>query len=94
MAIERDTVKVTSESDPHALLDEAKEAPVLLEREGVIYRLGREDEQDSIDYEPDPERVRRMLDATVGSWADLDIDEVIRGVYEAREAGSRPPDRP
>lgn len=94
MAIERDTVKVTAESDLDALLDEAATSPVLLERNGVVYRLSREEEEDSINYEPDPERVRQMLRETAGSWADLDIDEIIREVYEAREAGSRPPDRP
>jgi hypothetical protein len=38
--------------------------------------------------------VRAMLAATAGSWADLDSDPMIRESYEARQAGSRPLDRP
>jgi hypothetical protein len=94
MAIERDTVRVTAESDLESLLDEAEGAPIFLERRGVLYRLSREPATESIEYEPDPEGVSRTLDATIGSWADLDIDRIIREIYEAREAGSRPPDRP
>lgn len=94
MAIERSPVKVTPESDLESLLDEATNAPVLLERRGVLYRLSLKSDETSIDYEPDPEAVRQAWQEVAGSWADLDIDEVIRGVYEAREAGSRPPDRP
>jgi hypothetical protein len=30
-----------------------------------------------------------MSAVTAGSWADLDIDTMIREIYEAREAGSR-----
>lgn len=59
---------------------------------GKLFRLKRADQED-IAYEPDPERVRQVLAETVGSWADLDIDAVIADVYEARRAGSRPPDR-
>jgi hypothetical protein len=42
----------------------------------------------------DPDAVRAAIDATAGSWADLDVDAVIAHVYRAREEGSRPADRP
>lgn len=42
----------------------------------------------------DPDAVRAAIDATAGSWADLDVDAVIAYVYRAREEGSRPADRP
>ncbi len=32
--------------------------------------------------------------AALGSWSDLDSDELIAHVYRAREAGSRPATRP
>lgn len=46
--------------------------------------------EDDIAYEPDAERVRRILDEAAGSWADLDVDKIIADIYEARRAGSRP----
>lgn len=87
----REPIHVTSETELPELLDHAEHAPLLLEREGVLFRLAREDD---IAYEPDPEFVLRTLAATAGSWADLDVDEMIEDIYEARRAGSRPPNRP
>ena len=85
-------IPVTEETDLRDLLDEAAQGPVRLVRGGDRFRLVRED--DDIAYEPDAERVRHILDETIGSWADLDIDTIIADLYEARRAGSRPPDRP
>lgn len=92
MANARKPVRVTAETDLPALLDDAAHAPVLLERDGELFRLARADEE--IAYEPDPTLVRRTLAATAGSWADLDVDRVVHDLYEARSAGSRPPGRP
>ncbi len=85
-------IPVTAETDLPSLLDDAAQGPVLLERNGERFRIMRED--DDMAYEPDAERVRRILDETIGSWADLDIDTMIAAIYAARRAGSRPPDRP
>jgi hypothetical protein len=90
-------IKVTAETDFAKLLDDATKSPVLLEHDGALFRLGRADgdfADEDIAYEPDPALVRRMLAATAGSWADLDVDRVIEDLYEARRAGSRPPERP
>jgi hypothetical protein len=84
-------IRVTTETDLPTLLDGAAKGPLLLERDGELFRLSREDD---IAYEPDPALVRRTLLATAGSWADLDVDGVIGDIYAARQAGSRPPDRP
>jgi hypothetical protein len=92
MASNPKPIPVTDETDLPTLLDEASRGPVLLERGGELFRLARE--EDDIAYEPDPERVRQILDETVGSWADLDVDKIIADIYEARRAGSRSPDRP
>ena len=91
MAISHAPIPVTDDTDLGTLLDDADKGPVLLERDGELYRLSREDD---ITYEPDPEYVRATLAATAGSWADLDVDQMIADIYEARRAGSRPPDRP
>lgn len=42
----------------------------------------------------DPERVKKVLAETGGSWADLDTDRLIADLYRAREEGSRPVPRP
>ena len=91
MVNERKPIRVTIETDLPGLLDDAAKAPLLLERDGELFRLAREDD---IAYEPDPALVRRMLAATVGSWVDLDVDDVIADIYEVRRAGSRSPNRP
>jgi hypothetical protein len=85
-------IPVTEETNLRELLDEAVRGPVVLERDGERFRLVRED--DDISYEPDVELVRANLAATLGSWADVDGDAMIADIYEARRAGSRPPDRP
>lgn len=84
-------IPVTDETDLPRLLDEAARGPVLLERDGELFRLVREDD---IAYEPDVELVRANLAATLGSWSDVDVDAMIADIYEARRAGSRPPGRP
>jgi hypothetical protein len=73
------------------LLDDAARVPIILERDGERFRLTRDED---IAYEPDPERARATLAATAGSWADPDSDPMIREIDEARQAGSRPLDRP
>jgi hypothetical protein len=91
MASTYKTIHVTDDTTLADLLDDATREPIILERNGDRFRLSRDED---IDYEPDPEYVRATLAATLGSWADLDVDEMIREIYEAREAGSRPLDRP
>lgn len=91
MATTLETTWVTETTTLSGLLDDAARETVTLERDGQRFRLSREE---AIDYEPDPELARRTLAATAGSWADLDIDRVIGEIHEARQAGSRPPDRP
>ena len=91
MATVPKTIRVTAETALPELLDDAAREPIVLERNGERFHLSRDED---IAYEPDPEAVRAMLAATLGSWADLDVDEIIREIYEAREAGSRPFDRP
>lgn len=93
-------IMVTSESDLMRLLDEADESsPVLLERRGIVYQLStvefREtsgDANESIGDQPDADEIHRILDETVGSWADLDVDRMIEDIYRWRREGSRDPD--
>ena len=86
-------IKVSGDTDWPRLLDDAAEAPVLVERDGVRFRLPRDDEEITAGYDPDPDEVRRTLARTIGAWADLGVDRVVADLYAARRAGTRPPDR-
>ncbi len=80
-----------SASDLVELLDDASECPVIIERDGMLYRLSRL--EDSLpDYDPD--LARRALKDTAESWAGVDADALIADLSVAREHGSRPTDRP
>lgn len=91
VATRHKSVPVTADTDLPELLDDATMAPLILERNGERFRLSREE---GIDYEPDPTLVRKTLSATAGSWADVDVDQITRELYEARRVGSRPLERP
>ena len=82
--------------DLEAILDDADDGPILIERDGMFYRLSRaqEDGQEDLWAGYDPERARRVLAETAGSWSDVDADQMIADLYAAREQGTRPPDRP
>ncbi|MEA2510789.1 MAG: hypothetical protein QOJ59_276 [Thermomicrobiales bacterium] len=96
MVAVRKTVKVTPESTVDELLHDADAEPVLLEKNGAVYRLSREDAKGDVwaGYEPDPDAIDHMLDEVAGSWRDLDVDKMIADIYESREMGTRPIDRP
>jgi hypothetical protein len=90
------TIKVMPGGELARLLDETGDEALLLEKDGVyyrLYRLAREDlPDDRARY--DAEAVLTALDATVGGWADLDADALIADLYRARAEGSRPTGRP
>lgn len=86
-------IKVTRDGELSRLMDEAATAPLLLEKDGVLFRLHREEKED-IFAGYDAEKVKTALAKTAGSWADIDIDAFIEALYKARESGSRPDDQP
>jgi len=93
MARDLKRIKVTPGSDVAKLLDGAAISPLLLEKEGKLYRLGRTEEEDLwADY--DAPAVDEAITAAAGNWADLDADALIAAVYRARSEGSRPAVRP
>ena len=83
------TVEPGSEID--RLLDQADETGVLIERNGDVYRVERAGSATQQLWEGyDPEAVQTALDATAGSWADVDVETLIGQIYRAREQGTRP----
>lgn len=87
-------IAVSGETDLDQLLDEATSAPVRLARNGVVYRLSREEADPWADADYDPERVREGLRLYAGSWSDMDAEALNDYIYRAREEGNRPLDRP
>jgi hypothetical protein len=93
MSAEPKTIRVTEDTELIPLLEQAKSAPVLLERGGTLCRLGAESDED-IWAGYDPDKFREVLAEVAGSWADLDTDAMIADIYRWREEGSRPAERP
>jgi hypothetical protein len=62
---------------------------VLLEKDGVLYRVDRV-HADDLWAAYDPAAVRAAVAATAGSWADIDPEELKARLARAREEGTRP----
>ena len=69
-------------SELACILEEMDEKPFLLEKDGELYRLVRETDDD-IWARYDLEKVKAALKKTAGSWADIDVDELIADIYQA-----------
>jgi hypothetical protein len=93
MLTEPHRIRIEPDSELARFLDEVGETPVLLEKNGKLYRLAEEPETDLwANY--DPEKARAALKRVAGSWADIDVHKLIADLYRAREEGSRPSTRP
>ncbi len=88
MHAEPKRITVKPDSELARLLDEAANTPLLLEKDGVQYRLDREENHIRADY--DPEVAREGIRTAAGSWKDIDTEALKAHLYRAREEGSRP----
>ncbi|HEY7031291.1 MAG TPA: hypothetical protein VH482_08200 [Thermomicrobiales bacterium] len=86
-------IHVTDESDLVQLLDRAVAEPVLLERDGVLYRLSLAD-PDDLWAGYDPERMRATVMRMAGSISEEEGERIKALIYRGREEGTRPIDRP
>ena len=82
-------IEVRPGSELAHLLDEAAETPLLLVKDGVRYRLDREDEDIWAGY--DPEAARAGIRAAAGSWKEIDAEAFKAYIRQRRRASSRPP---
>ena len=92
MASEPKTVEVAPGSELDRWLDEAERTPLRLVRNGVSFRLAREEEDPWAGY--DPEVAIAGMRAVAGTWSVSDAETLKEYIYRAREEGSRPLDRP
>ena len=72
--IEPRTIEAVPGGELDRLLDEANGAPLVLVKNGVRYRVAREDATDDLWANYDPERVRRALAETAGAWKGVDVE--------------------
>jgi hypothetical protein len=89
-------IRVNPDSDLARRLREAGQQPIILETEGVRYRVVRETPPVHLTNEPwanyDPEKVRAALDASVGAFEGIDTEALKREIWAAREQDT--PGRP
>lgn len=91
-------IGVAPDSEVATILKEAAETRTTVEVNGTTYevRILRRSQSEQADLLAgyDPDKVRRAVAETAGSWSDLDVDAMIADLYRARDQGSRSADRP
>ncbi|MEA2514642.1 MAG: hypothetical protein QOJ59_4129 [Thermomicrobiales bacterium] len=94
MVATRKPITVSDESNLTELLDEAAVEPVLLEKNGVLYRLSVATDTDDLWSNYDPERLRATVLRMAGSISPEEGERIKALIYRGREEGTRPIDRP
>lgn len=92
MALRKNPITISTHGEIARLLDEADNGPLILEKDGVRYRLDREGSADLPSY--DAAATLEGIRAAAGSWSDLDTEALKADLYRAREEGTRSTDRP
>ena len=87
MATTDETIEVEDTTPVGPLLERASAGPILLRRNGHVYRLEPEPTYDS-------EKAIAGMRAAAGSWSDVDADELKAYIRRGRDEGTRPIDRP
>jgi len=88
MVAEPKTIPVTAETDLPRLLDEAAVGPVILERDGVRFRLSRDEADDDPWADDDPVKVRAALREFAGIITPEEAERWKEAIYRAREEGT------
>lgn len=91
------TIVIVPDSEVGRLLKDADDGPLLLESSGTRYRLERIERPfivtpstpDEIWVDYDPVALSKALEESAGSWADVDVDELLEELYGSREQASR-----
>ncbi len=90
MLIEPKPIEILPDSELARLLDHVGKTPLLLERNGIRYKVTKEE----IATEYDANKVKAAILKTAGSWRAIDVTAMLATLYRAREEGSRPVARP
>jgi len=87
VAIEPKRIHIDPDTLVADLLQEADKAPVVLEKDGVLYRLTTAQPQD-IEAGYDPPAVLRALRKSAGAFAGMDTEQLKRDILAQREQDS------
>ena len=85
MSIETKRIRIDPDSELARLLDEAGDTPVVLEKDGELYRLVKEAE---IGAGYDPQRTRAALRKSAGALRGVDREELLNDIHQARHQDS------
>ncbi|MGH2560520.1 MAG: hypothetical protein ACRDJH_15770 [Thermomicrobiales bacterium] len=80
MATELKTIIVEPDSELAAVVEQAADEPIRLEKNGQRFRLTREADDPMANY--DPERARAALDRVFGILSGVDVEELKRDLRE------------
>jgi hypothetical protein len=83
-------IKVTGASDLAKLLRDAAARPIVLEKNGELYRLERMEQEDTTLSSEDVARSRDGILKAAGSWKDIDTDAFKAYISERRHTANRP----
>lgn len=84
-------IEVAEGSELAELLTQAEATPILLEKDGKLFRLEpitREPEDIFANY--DPQAALAGIKDAAGSWTDVDPEALKAQLYRSREEGTRP----
>lgn len=81
-------ITVSEDTCLDSLLDEAKDAAILLDRDGEYFFLAPAGTSASLGPY-DPVQAQQSLEAAVGTWSDVDAEAMIASIHRWREEGSR-----
>ena len=84
-------ITVAPEGELASLLEEAKKTPLLLEKDGLVYRLAVDEEEKIWWGYYDPEEARRILTKMVGTLPREEADRMLADLDCRREAASKSP---
>lgn len=82
-------IRIKPGSELAEMVDATASANVVLEKDGVRYRLMREDEWDDLFAGYDPEAALAGMLVGAGSWSDIDAEKLKADIYRWRDEGSR-----
>ena len=87
MHVEPNRIHITPDSELARFLDNVGEMPVLLEKNGKLYRL-IEERNDDIWAGYDQSKVKAALHNSAGALSDVDREELLDDIHQAREQDS------
>jgi hypothetical protein len=83
-------IKVTAASDLAKLLSDAAASPILLEKNGELYRLERMETEDKTLSPAEVTRSRDGIRKAAGSWKGIDTEAFKAYIADRRHTANRP----